>query len=309
MWSVSADVETFGARRHLVEELATPRRVGSTRHVSEVLHECQAVDAEVLVAAHVSASMVRERRDVIELPSSAERSTSPARRSSSGSRPRVVEIWKNPYQPCTARRHDGELRSHAAGQDRWAGQLGQAALDAAEGANSPQFGLRRYSVRKTSTHCRRGRGWERHADGPYSRHVAHPDPTRVVPGSAVDVAGSHRMTGCGEGEMPVEVIARSPPAYAGPAPDPSSRSGGIGDGGVQVDEDRMLTDPDGVVPQLLRSPRPQPPSASASAPDPTPNHPIGSIATRLACAGAGLRAADVVITSTTTERHDEPTVR
>src|SRR5689334_4126110 len=44
----SADVEALGARRHLVEELATPRRVGSTRHVAEVLHEDEPVHAEVL---------------------------------------------------------------------------------------------------------------------------------------------------------------------------------------------------------------------------------------------------------------------
>src|SRR4051812_44332310 len=64
MWSVSADVEPFGARRHLVEELATPRRVGSTRHVAEVLHQRQTVDAEVLVAAHrVGVDRSRQWRD------------------------------------------------------------------------------------------------------------------------------------------------------------------------------------------------------------------------------------------------------
>src|SRR5437764_7255437 len=70
MWSVSADVETFGARRHLVEELATPRRIGSTRHVSEVLHQRQAVDPEILVAVHgVGVDRPRQRGDDdLELP-------------------------------------------------------------------------------------------------------------------------------------------------------------------------------------------------------------------------------------------------
>src|SRR6188472_503095 len=64
MWSVSADVETFGARRHLVEELATPHRAGSTRHVAEVLHQSEAIDAEILVAAHgVGVDGSRQRRD------------------------------------------------------------------------------------------------------------------------------------------------------------------------------------------------------------------------------------------------------
>ena len=48
----SVDVETLGARRHLVEELATSRRVRSTRHVAEVLQDDQAVDPEILVAPH-----------------------------------------------------------------------------------------------------------------------------------------------------------------------------------------------------------------------------------------------------------------
>ena len=62
--SLSADVETLGVRRHLVEELATPRRVGSTRHVAEVLQEDEAVDAEVLVAADgVGVDGAGQRRD------------------------------------------------------------------------------------------------------------------------------------------------------------------------------------------------------------------------------------------------------
>src|SRR5919204_3154739 len=48
----SVDVETLGARRHLVEELATTRGVGSTRHPAPVVDQHQAVDTQVLVAAH-----------------------------------------------------------------------------------------------------------------------------------------------------------------------------------------------------------------------------------------------------------------
>src|SRR6188472_3152957 len=66
----SADVETFGGGRHLVQELATPPRVGSTCHVAEVLDEDEAVDAEVFVATHgvgVDRSGQRRDRD-LELP-------------------------------------------------------------------------------------------------------------------------------------------------------------------------------------------------------------------------------------------------
>ena len=145
---LSVDVETLGARRHLVEELATSRRVRSTRHVAEVLQDDQAVDAEVLVARTVSRS-IGPGTGVMVIssgPSSAGRSTSSARRSSSAMPARVLSrSWKKPYQPshrATARRRAGGR--HPAGQDRrptGAVRL-RPALDAAERREvAPELGL------------------------------------------------------------------------------------------------------------------------------------------------------------------------
>src|SRR5215207_436151 len=60
----SANVETRGGGRHLVQELATPAGVGSTCHVAEVLHEDEAVDAEIFVPSDgVGIDGARQGRD------------------------------------------------------------------------------------------------------------------------------------------------------------------------------------------------------------------------------------------------------
>src|SRR5438132_7088034 len=122
-WSVSANVETVGAGRHLVQELATTRGVGSTRHPAPVVHQHQPVDSEALVATDgVGVDRTRGRGDRDLERAELGRAVDLARESGElgDSSFGVLEVLEEAVPAVATGNRAAERRGrHAAAEDRW----------------------------------------------------------------------------------------------------------------------------------------------------------------------------------------------